>query len=93
MAPHRQFRPRSALRLNRALENLSMSTEEKVLKMNYGQNYENHLQSLSKQLSQRSTQRRARSRLYSAQKSHGKPSLIPPRLTFGKSQPSRQAKQ
>lgn len=44
MAPHRNLaRPRSEVRLSRALGNLSMSTEEKVLKMNYGLNYENHL--------------------------------------------------
>lgn len=92
MAPHRLFRPRSELRLNRALENLSMSTEEKVLKMNYGQNYDLQLQSISRQLSQRDNQRRARNRIYSAQKTQPKASLIPPHLYLAKTQ-VRPAKQ
>lgn len=44
MVPHRNiFRPRSEFRLNRIADNLAMSKEEKILKRNYGQNYENHL--------------------------------------------------
>lgn len=92
VAPRGMFRPRSELRLNRALENLSMSREEKVLKVNYGHNYESHLQSLSKQLSQRSSQKKAQNRVYSAHKTRAKASLIPPHLTFSTRNPSRQNK-
>ena len=92
MAPRKNLaRPRSEVRLSRALGTLSMSTEEKVLKMNYGQNYENHLQSMSRQVSARKPTM-ARSRIYSAQKAHVKASLIPPHLSFGQNQ-TRQAKQ
>ena len=52
MAPQRNvFRPRSELRLNRISDNLAMSNEEKILKRNYGYNYENNLSLLSKQIS------------------------------------------
>ena len=51
MVPHRNiFRPNSEFRLNRIVDNLAMSNEEKVLKRNYGMNYDNHLTNLSKQI-------------------------------------------
>ena len=84
------FRPQSEVRKDRVLQKLSMSTEEKVLKRNYGYNFDARLQSLSKQLSHRVIPQRGQSakKLPAA----GKPSLIPPHMSLVNTQ-SRPAKQ